>query len=166
MEAAEERLKHMMAAYGTRLLRLCAVVLKDAALAEDAAQDTYLKAWKKLHTLKEMDSEEAWLMRIGLNTCRDYLRTAWLRRVDRRVPLDSLPEPAQEMKDPDDTVLQAVLSLRTADRAAIMMRYDQGLPIAQIAEALHLSPGAVKARLRRANQQLRRQLERWYYDED
>lgn len=166
MEAAQERLQHMMTAYGTRLLRLCAVILKDAALAEDAAQDTYLKAWKKLHTLKDEQSEEAWLMRIGINTCRDYLRTAWLRRVDRRVPLSSLPEAWQEMADPDDTVMQAVLSLPLIYRAVVTLRYDQGLPVAQIAEALHLTPGAVKARLRRANEQLRRQLERWYDNED
>lgn len=166
MEAAQERLQHMMAAYGTRLLRLCAVILKDAALAEDAAQDTYLKAWKKLHTLKDEQSEEAWLMRIGVNTCRDYLRTAWLRRVDRRVPLSSLPEASQEMADPDDTVMQAVLSLPLIYRAVVTLRYDQGLPVAQIAETLHLTPGAVKARLRRANERLRRQLERWYDNED
>ncbi len=166
MEAAQERLRHMMEAYGTRLLRLCAVVLKDAALAEDAAQDTYLKAWKKLHTLKDERSEEAWLMRIGVNTCRDYLRTAWLRRVDRRVPLSSLPEASQEMPDPDDTVMRAVLALPLTYRAVVMMRYDQGLPVSEIAKTLRLTPGAVKARLRRANEQLRRQLERWYDDED
>ncbi len=161
----EAELERLMAHYGSALLRMCYVYLKDTGLAEDAVQDSFLKAYKKLHTLKEGASEQAWLMRIAINTCKDYLRTAWLRRVNRGVDIDTLPEAAQDPEMPDATVISAVMALPTKYKDVVMLRYYQGMKLGEIAQALGISPDAAKARLRRANRILRQKLERWYYDE-
>ena len=67
----EMHLEQLMNQYGDSLLRLCYLYLKDAALAQDAVQDTFVKAWKKLDTFEGRSSEKTWLCRIAVNTCRD-----------------------------------------------------------------------------------------------
>ena len=162
-QAALERL---MMQYGTALMRMCTLHLHDAALAEDAVQDTFLKAYKRLDDLRDADRERAWLMSIAINTCRDYLRTAWLRHIDRRTPLELLPEPSCEGPWPDATVITEVMSLPPRLREAVLLRYYQGMKLREVADALRISPSTVKQRLDRANTILRARLERWYFDED
>ncbi len=162
-EAALERL---MTQYGTQLLRMCCLHLRDLSLAEDAVQDTFVKAYRRLDDLSDDGRERAWLMRIAINTCRDYLRTAWLRRIDRRVSLDMLPETSCEGVFPDKTVITEVMSLPPRLREAVLLRYYQGLKMKEMADALDISLSTVKQCLNRANQILHSRLERWYFNEE
>ncbi len=162
-DAALERL---MSQYGTQLLRMCTLHLRDAALAEDAVQDTFIKAYQRLDDLRDDSRERAWLMSIALNTCRDYLRTAWLRHIDRRVSLELLPDPTCEGIWPDSTVINEVMRLPIRQREAVLLRYYQGMKLREVADALHISPSTVKQRLDKANSLLRGRLERWYFDEN
>lgn len=100
----EESMTRIIQTHGSALLRMCYVYLKDRDLAQDAVQDTFLKAFRRLHTLQDKDSEQAWLMRIAINTCKDYLRTSWFKRVDRRVQVEHLNLTAPE-QSPDSTVI-------------------------------------------------------------
>ncbi len=160
-----EQLERMMAQYGSKLLRMCYMYLKDTSLSEDAVQDTFLKAYKNLHTLKDEESEQAWLMRIAINTCKDYLRTPWLRRVDRRVDIDTLPENAYHPELPDSQILDVVMELPRKYKDVVLLRYYQDMKLKDIAATLSISLDATKTRLKRANDKLRRKLEGWYYDE-
>ncbi|MBQ4074416.1 MAG: sigma-70 family RNA polymerase sigma factor [Clostridia bacterium] len=87
----EEKLSQMVMQYEESLIRMCAVYLQDIQLAEDAVQDTFVKAYKHLHSFRGDSSEKTWLMKIAINTCRDIRRQSWHRYVDRRVNLDFLP---------------------------------------------------------------------------
>jgi len=62
-------------------------------------------------------------------------------------------------------VINAVMGLPAKYKDAVMLRYYQGMKIAEVAQTLNISLDTAKARLRRANDILRQQLERWYYDE-
>jgi RNA polymerase sigma-70 factor (ECF subfamily) len=154
-----------MDAYGDEMVRLAYGVLKDAYLAQDAAQDAFVKAWKGQAAFRGDCAEKTYLIRILMNTCRDYLRTSWMKRLDRRISLDTLPEPYADAPNPDRTVIEAVLSLPVKLRRVILLRYWQRMKIREIGEALRLSPETVKKRLTRANQKLSTQLKGWYYDE-
>ena len=162
-QAALERL---MAQYGTALLRMCCLYLRDYSLAEDAVQETFLKAYARLDSFRGDCSEQTWLMKIAINTCRDMLRSAWMRHHDRYADLSKLPERAYCPEPPDDTIVQAVSALPPRLREAVLLRYWQGLTIAETAQVLRLSPEAIKKRLRRANARLRAELEGWYYDDE
>ena len=164
MDTAEERLEEMMRRYGDALVRMCRLYLHDAALAQDAAQDTFVKAWKKMGPFRGGCDERTWLMRIAINTCRDYHRTAWLRHVDRGTPLEALPEAGAEDAHPDGEVLRAVEALPRREREAVLLRYYQEMTVYEAAQALGISQSAVKQRLQRANRQLRERLKEWYYD--
>ena len=146
-------------------MRLAYGVLKDPFQAQDAAQETFVKAYQARATYRGECSEKNWLLRILMNTCRDTLRSAWMRRVDHKTPLDDLPEPYADAPLPDRTVIEAVLALPWKLRQAVLLRYWQNMKIKEIGEALRLSPETVKKRLKRANQKLAAQLKGWYDDE-
>lgn len=168
LDAADKaaQLERLMAQYGTALWRMCTLQLRDAALAEDAVQDTFLKAYRRMDTFRGACSEQTWLMSIAINTCRDYRRTAWMRHTDRRIALEQLPESGAEATFSDGAVMEAVAALSPREREAVLLRYYQGMKLREVAQALHISENTAKARLHRANQHLRARLERWYLDED
>ena len=88
----EEKLRHLMDVYGDGLKRLCCVYLRDLGLAEDAVQETFIKAYDHIDELLagEIESAKAWLMRIAVNTCKDTLRSSWMRRC--RCPSRAVPK--------------------------------------------------------------------------
>ena len=73
-------MERMIHAHGSELLRLCLLLLGDRASAEDALQDTFVKAWRGLDGFRGDANERTWLTRIAVNTCRDCLKSAWRRR--------------------------------------------------------------------------------------
>ncbi len=168
MERRAERdlwLEEAMTRWEVPLLRTCYLLLKDAALAEDAVQETFVKAWRAYGAYRGEASEKTWLMRIAVNTCRDFRRNKWFLHVDRKVNMDDLPEPAVAFEMKDDTVTRAILSLPDSMRRIITLRYYQGLSAQEIAEVLSVSRRTVHYRLEHAERLLKCSLEEWYDDE-
>ena len=160
-----ERLTELMREHGNAIFRMCYMHLHDVQLAEDVAQETFLKAYRHLGSFRGECSEKTWLTGIAINVCRDLLRTAWLRRVDRSVDISLLPECAQADEYRDPTVLTQVMQLPAKLREVILLRFYQEMSIKETADALHIGVSAVKARQKKAGDILRRQLKEWY-DED
>ena len=140
------------------LKRLCYLYLHDKALAEDAVQETFLKAYRALEGYRGESSEKTWLTRIAVNTCKDMLRTAWFRHVDRRVTPDMLPE-SRETRDPyNREIAAAVMNLPAKLREVVLLYYYRGLTMAETAEVLKISQPAVTNRLKRARDRLKAEL--------
>lgn len=170
MDSREDRdawLDRAMEQYEESLLRMCFACLNDAALAEDAVQETFLKAYRALDRFRGDAEEKTWLLRIAINTCRDLRRSAWFRHVDRKVTLDGLGEPAsaQEWSEWDDTLTRAVMGLKPKYREAVLLCCYQGLTGQEAASVLKISRSAVMNRLRQAKAILRKELEVWYHGE-
>ena len=160
---ARETLDALMVQHGSRLLRLCAMNLRDASLAQDAVQDTFLKAFRQFHRFRGDADALTWLTAIAINVCRDYRRTAWFRHVDMR--MEDLPEQAASFPFPDNTVITEVTKLPDKYREVILLRYYQDMKQKDIAAMLGISDRAVRQRLNKANTMLREQLKEWYEDE-
>lgn len=143
-------------------LRTCYLLVKDVALAEDAVQDTFVKAWQAHDHFRGEASEKSWLMRIAVNTCRDLRRGKWFRHVDRQVRMEDLPEPAEPFQWEDDTVTRAILALPDGLRQVVTLRYYQGFTAQEVAEILKLSRRTVHYRLEKAERLLKESLEEWY----
>ena len=170
MDSREDRdawLEGAMEQYEESLLRMCFACLNAAALAEDAVQETFLKAYRALDRFRGDAEEKTWLLRIAINTCRDLRRSAWFRHVDRKVTLDGLGEPAsaQEWSEWDDPLTRAVMGLRPKYREAVLLCCYQGLTGQEAASVLKISRSAVMNRLRQAKAILRKELEVWYHGE-
>lgn len=155
-------LEQAMEQWEVPLLRTCYLLVKDVALAEDAVQDTFVKAWQAHDHFRGEGSEKSWLMRIAVNTCRDLRRGKWFRHVDRQVRMEDLPEPAETFQWEDDTVTRAILALPDGLRQVVTLRYYQGFTIQEAADILKLSRKTVHYRLEKAERLLKESLEEWY----
>ncbi len=147
------------------LLRLCYAWLFDTALAEDAVQETFFKAWKGWDRFRAESDEKTWLTRIAINTCKDMLKSSWARNTDRSVVPDSLPEGSVPFDERDDTVTRAVLSLPPKLKEATLLHWYQGLTLEEMTKVLRLPRSTVNYRLKKAKEALKAELEDWYYEE-
>lgn len=157
----EERLEKWMREYGNAVLHACFICLSDVQLAEDAMQDTFVKAWRFMHQFENRKgkSEKAWLMRIAFNTCRDIKRSNWFRRVDLPGELEKLPPALIAVSPAERDLFLDVMRLPEKMRQVILLHYYQQLTLREIGEILHISISSVHARLRKAEDMLRRDLQ-------
>lgn len=156
----EEKITDLINAYQIPLKRMCCVWLKDAALAEDAVQETFLKAYAALSDFRGDSSEKTWLMRIAVNVCRNLRRGWWFNHVDRSVEIERLPEAAVPFEEKDDSLMDMISALPRHLREITLLYYYQDMNMSEISEALNLSVSAVSRRLEKARRQLRAQLEK------
>ena len=155
----EEMLANIVAQYEVTLLRTCYMYLRDRNLAEDATQETFLKAYKALDTFRGESSEKTWLMKIAINTCRDIRRNAWFRYMDRSVEIERLPLPARtdEWADADE-LTQAILKLPARYKEVILLYFYQDMTIREIAGVLDIAHSTVGKRIKTACRKLRKML--------
>lgn len=154
----EEILSEWMMQYGDLITRTCCLYLGDRGLAEDAAQETFLRAWKSMAQFEGRNNAtpKSWLVRIAINTCKNIRRTAWFRRTDRSVTPEELPLPAAEE---DRTLLLTVQSLPDRQREVVILRYYHGMSLDETARTLGLSRSTAFHRLQKALKSLRIQWE-------
>jgi len=151
----EAALTRLMQNYEKEVVKLCFLYLHDLTLAEDAAQETFLKAYRAWNRFRGDCAEKTWLMRIAINTCKDVRRTAWHRLVDRRVALEKLPPPAEPPREENVLITLEVMNLPAREREAVLLRCYQGMTVNETAQALRISPTAVSKRLKKAFDRLR-----------
>lgn len=156
-------LDRLIRTYGDDLMRISFVYLKDLHLAQDAVQDAFLKAFRKLDDIREKEepAKKAWLIRIAINTCKDYRRSAWFRRVDRRVTLEDLPELSQPDQEDRTDILNEVMGLPLNLRQVIILTYYENMDAGSAANALGISRASYYRRLKRAQEILKLNAERW-----
>ena len=160
-----EAYAELVRAHQARMLRLCTALLGDSTLAEDAAQDVFFKAYQALSSFRGQSAFSTWLYRIASNHCLDLLRK---RRRERAESLDALIDTSGEPlhqwlatpQDPTTTLANTELAQRALAqlspeyRLILTLREVEGLSYQELAETLRCSLDAVKARLRRARQEL------------
>ncbi len=142
------------------IFRMCG----DVHLAEDAAQETFIRAWLHLGSFRVDSSLRNWLYRIALNTATDMLRK------DKRIAPGDLedfhlpdPEPGPEglyLQDERTVLVQAAIaSLPEASRVVLVLKEYGELSYREIAEALYIPIGTVMSRLNYARRLLKEKLE-------
>lgn len=152
--AHETWLAFLMQRYRADLLRIGYLYLRDAGLAEDAAQETFVKAYRAMDTFRGESSEKTWLMRIAVNTCKDMRRSAWFKYVDRRIKPESLPHASQPFSAQDEALTLAVMALPRKQMDAVILYYYQGMDLKEVADTLGVAVSTVSTRLRSARMKL------------
>ena len=153
---AEKEMLRLMDAYGPSLVGMCTLLLKDAHLAQDVVQETFIRAWRQGKLRQE--TEKAWLTRVAVNLCRDEYRSRWFRHVDRRITPEDLPIPADAPAE-DSGLLDRVSLLPMKEREVIVMHYWNDMSPEEIAGALHIDRATVFRRLSRGRKRLKIELE-------
>jgi RNA polymerase sigma-70 factor, ECF subfamily len=139
--------------------RLSVAILGDEADARDAAQDTFITAWRQIRAVRDPDKFDAWLQRVAVNAARMTHRSRRRRGV-REIPQSRLglapnPGPAVDSAEGDGRVLDA--ALRTLDidqRSILVLHHLEGRSIAELAAILDIPAGTVKSRLHAARRAL------------
>ena len=129
--------------------RAAYLVVRDAAAAEDIAQEGFLAAIRALDRFDRRRPFGPWLHRIAVNRAIDYARA---REVRREVSADAVAEaacPAHGARGPSDAVVSALAGLAPEQRAVIVLRHLLGYTPGEIARMLGLPRGTVNSRLRR-----------------
>ena len=154
-------LEGAMARWEQSLLRTCFAYLGDMALAEDAVQETFIKAYDHIDELLagEIESAKAWLMRIAVNTCKDYRRTQWLRHRNQTSPIDELPEAVLPTTNVSRELFLTVMGLPDKYKQVVLLYHYQNMTMEEVADALRVSRPAVSRRLKKAYELLRAELE-------
>lgn len=143
----------------------CLSMLSDSAQAEDAAQEIFIKAYQALGRFRGNSSFSTWLYRIAANHCTDLLRKAargktesWemlLEREGEKIEaLLAVPPAVENSTEPGEIVAKLLSHLPEKSRAILVLREIHGLSYQELAEALDCSLDAVKARLKRARQEI------------
>jgi RNA polymerase sigma-70 factor (ECF subfamily) len=149
-------------AYQRPVYNLCYRMLGDVNEAEDAAQETFLRAYTKLKTYQPAHKFSSWLLSIASHYCIDRLRKrrhqmiSWDDLPPWRVLPDTQPEPEEAtVKHEAHDSVHALLETLPADyRAATVLRYWYEMSYDEIAQTLDTTVSAIKSRLFRARQML------------
>ena len=132
----------------------------DVELAEDAAQDAFIRVWLNLSSFRAGTSFRNWIYRIAVNAALDFLRRepeippADVESLYMADPLDG-PEAVFLQKEQTVIVQQAILSLTEASRAVLVLREYGGLSYQEISSTLDIPLGTVMSRLNYARDRLK-----------
>lgn len=162
-EKRDQDIERCIEQYGESIWRMCYMYLKDKHLAEDAMQDCFIKAYAHYEKFENRSSEKTWLMRIAINTCKNYLKTAWFKRVIIGVKSDSRRELGTEeeilIKEQEEELFKNIMALKQNYKDVILLYYYQEMQVREIAEVLGISQENVSMRLKRGRMALKNILE-------
>ena len=144
-----------------RLFATAVLILHDHSQAEDATQETIVRVWRDLPSLRDPDRFEAWLRRLLVNACRDEGR----RQRQRRPEITFLPSHEPSVGDPSvaladrDALERGFRRLTPDHRTVVVLHHYLGLSLAEVADATSVPLGTAKSRVHHATQALRAALE-------
>ena len=161
----DEAFTQLVEAYQTHVYNLCYRMLGEPEAAEDASQETFLRAYQHIHRYDRKRPFGTWLLSIAAHYCIDRLRRRKfsMTSIDQdeeeggfELPDIDTPNPESEaIYGEQKQQMQRLLKrLDSVDRAAIVMRYWHDCSEVEIAESLNLTVSAVKSRLHRARRAL------------
>lgn len=148
------------------ILRLCYMFLRDEELAQDATQETFLRAYRKLSSFKEQSNINTWLTSVAVNTCKNIMRKS------KNKPSEiSLSEAEYHISSPildrdkKLSVYDAVFSLKDEYKEVILLKYYRDLTVKDISKLLHIPETTVNYRLLKAKALLKDMLKEDFFYE-
>jgi len=156
-EGSDQGVEEVFQAYGNMLYRIAFVMMKNAFDAEDVVQDTLIKYMEHLESGKSFETEEhrkAWLIRVNSNLCKNRLR---FYKNHPKISVEQLSRYYE--KEEDTALMDSLMLLPSKYREVLLLHYVEGYQGREIAGMLGLSESAVRKRLERGREKLRRILE-------
>jgi RNA polymerase sigma-70 factor (ECF subfamily) len=147
------------------VFRLAFSLVHDRDIADDLAQEAFIRAYLSLSKFQQKSEFGTWLYRITVNHTKDYLRKKTRRK---EVPLEDFaisqeketltPEKDREEEQKKTILYRSLEELPEKYRLILTLRDQQGFSYKEIAKILKISPGTVDSRLHRAREMLRKKV--------
>ena len=160
-----ESFDEVMRLYTPTVYGIAYTRLRNAADAEDAAQDVFVRYFKANITFDNEEHRKAWLIRCTLNRVNSYASSAQFRHraenlsydeiAENEIPSENTVEELAELSDRKIAVLNAVMTLPPKYRSVIHLFYFEDMSTADIGKALGIRESTVRAQLTRARKQLK-----------
>ena len=156
MSSRQRQFDALVRAHTADLFRYAYWLCGDSALAQDLAQETFLRAWRSLDTLRDTNAAKAWLITI---LRREHARLYERKQLDTtdigELELDDRDILGPEQIGEDAIVRAAMLKLEVKYREPLLMQVLGGFSCEEIARELNISSAAVMTQLFRARQKLK-----------
>ncbi|MCB0599331.1 MAG: sigma-70 family RNA polymerase sigma factor [Lewinellaceae bacterium] len=143
--------------YSAKIYSKCISMLKDEALAQDATQEIFTKIFLNLSRFGEKSMFSTWVYSITYNYCIDFLRRKKKQQDIFSDEMEKAAEPADEQTSEKELLEMEISQLKTVldnipagDRAILLMKYQDGMSIKDIAEILDKTESAIKMKIKRA----------------
>lgn len=165
LAGSQSAFEQIVRRYQRPVISLIARITGDRALAEDLAQDTFVKAFRGLAAFDTTRRLSSWLFRIAHNTAIDAMRRLPSRaaaafvasEAAAGVPQPPVPDPV-EQRELGDALEAALAGLRPDQRAAVVLRYENGLSFDEIGVVLGVPEATARSHVHRARKELARLL--------
>ncbi len=146
----------LVEAYRSDIMRFFLnLTLGDAALSDDLAQETFIKAYLSIRSFKGLSRFRTWLYRIAYNEYYAWLRRTHEERINDDTPIGNLlDDEASRQSEAQIDVHTAMQQLSEQQRAVVTLFYIDDQPIKKICEITRLPAGTVKSHLSRAKAKL------------
>ena len=141
--------------YADTVRRLCMIYLKSYADTEDIFQNVFIKYLLSSAKFESPEHEKAWIIRVTVNECKDFLKSFFR---NRSIPLDEIQELRADAPESSGEVLDAVMSLPQKYKDAVYLHYYEGYSAAEIAKLLRKNVNTIYTNLARARELLRERL--------
>jgi RNA polymerase sigma factor (sigma-70 family) len=139
--------------HGAVIYRICRLHLKNTADVEDVFQTVFLKLIEKQPYFRDEDHERAWLIKVAVNKCKDYLKSYWNKN---KVSIEDY-DGTKEESDLSE-VYEAVSNLEPHYKIVIYMYYYEGYSTSEMSKILKVKEATIRTRLKRAREHLKIQL--------
>ena len=143
--------------YADMLYRLAFSYMKNKEDAEDIVQEVFTKYFCGMHLPMNREQEKAWFLRVTINQCHDAIRKKGYRM---HASLDEVEEVVAEEGQNVEDLYSALQKLSEKYKGVVILHYLEGYSVDEVAKIMHLSPSAVKMRLKRGREFLKGELEK------
>ena len=155
---SEEEVRKAIHLYGDSVKRVCMVYLKNSADTEDIFQNVFIKYTIRSPYFETDEHEKAWIIRVAINECKDFLKSFYKRKMLPTRPDLLLHQQTTSFSTGQSEVLEAVLTLHRKYREVIYLFYYEEYSAVEIAEILKKNVNTVYTRLARARDRLQARL--------
>lgn len=171
---SEEEYVRYASLYMDMVLRIAVNYCKEFSDAEDITQDVFLKLYETRTDFADDEHVKRWLIRVTVNDCKNYLASAWRRRMQPMEfqKIESVLETAggnsegvSEEDAETEALFEAVATLPEKYRSVVHLYYYEDYPVKEIARILQKKETTIQTRLMRARKMLKKQLKGAWQDE-
>lgn len=162
LDEREQIIDQLMREYSDDILHLVYTYVKNRTIAEDLAQEIFIKCYEKLNQFNQQSTIKTWLYRIASNHCKDYLRSWHYRKITlSNKVFDHIPSKSKQVEEEvikqseENSLTNAVMNLPLKYREVVFLHYYEELSLTEISKITSVNINTLKTRLKRAKELLK-----------